>query len=392
MKKQNIKHVIIEPEDFTDRFNIPGTNQNPFHKLAAIHQSFSIIPAPLYLLFLSGLFYLFTHDLTRTLLFSGAMFLDFLLISFLPILRISFGPPTFTLIALTFLRMPFLFFNLSIALCFQIFGTLFVVYGFFIEPQYPRLEEYDIALPSSMERPVEIRIVHLSDLHLEFATAREQRIIQLVNSLSPDLILFTGDFFNLSYQDDPDSLKDIVWFFNQLNASYGIYAVTGSPSVDLPESMERILPALNLQLINQSIVDLSIKGVRVRLTGLECTHHPSQDAEILKNFFDYSQTDANILLYHSPDITPTINTLPIDLQLSGHSHGGQVQLPIIGPIFTGSLYGRNFSSGFCRVNDSLLLIISRGLGLEGDFAPRVRFLSPPEVGLVTLAFGGDNVK
>ena len=68
----------------------------------------------------------------------------------------------------------------------------------------------------------------------------------------------------------------------------------------------------------------------------------------------------------------------IDLMLSGHTHGGQVRLPFFGAIFTGSLYGRKLQSGLYRLYQTSLYI-SRGIGLEGMGAPRVRFLCKPEV-------------
>jgi len=64
--------------------------------------------------------------------------------------------------------------------------------------------------------------------------------------------------------------------------------------------------------------------------------------------------------------------------LSGHTHGGQVRIPIWGAFFTGSLYGRKLQSGMYRIHDTLLYI-SRGIGLEGMGAPRVRFLCSPEI-------------
>ena len=85
-----------------------------------------------------------------------------------------------------------------------------------------------------------------------------------------------------------------------------------------------------------------------------------------------------ILLYHSPDLAPQAAGLDIDLQLSGHTHGGQVRLPGLGAIVTGSLYGRRFQSGKYSLGN-MTLYITRGIGLEGAGAPRVRFLCPPEI-------------
>jgi len=66
------------------------------------------------------------------------------------------------------------------------------------------------------------------------------------------------------------------------------------------------------------------------------------------------------------------------LQLSGHTHGGQVRLPVYGALYAASLYGKRFESGRRQVGD-LTLYVTRGIGLEGKSAPRVRFLCPPEI-------------
>ena len=86
----------------------------------------------------------------------------------------------------------------------------------------------------------------------------------------------------------------------------------------------------------------------------------------------------NILLYHTPDLAPEASRLGIDLQLSGHTHGGQVRLPFYGALVTGSLYGKRFEAGRYQL-ERMVLYVSRGLGLEGAGAPRVRFLCPPEM-------------
>jgi predicted MPP superfamily phosphohydrolase len=83
-------------------------------------------------------------------------------------------------------------------------------------------------------------------------------------------------------------------------------------------------------------------------------------------------------LYHTPDLAPVAAAQGVDLQLSGHTHGGQVRLPFFGALFTSSLYGKKFEAGRYQVG-ALTLYVSRGIGLEGKGAPRARFLCPPEM-------------
>ncbi len=90
-----------------------------------------------------------------------------------------------------------------------------------------------------------------------------------------------------------------------------------------------------------------------------------------------------LLLYHTPDLAPEAAAAGIDLQLSGHTHGGQVRLPLFGALYAASLYGKRYEVG--RLSEGgLTLYVTRGVGLEGKGAPRVRFLCPPEIVLWEL--------
>jgi hypothetical protein len=85
-----------------------------------------------------------------------------------------------------------------------------------------------------------------------------------------------------------------------------------------------------------------------------------------------------LLLYHSPDLAPEAAALGVDLMLSGHTHGGQVRLPWFGALYTSSLYGKRYEAGRYALGRGTLYV-SRGIGMEGKGAPRVRFLCPPEI-------------
>ncbi|HET7375593.1 MAG TPA: hypothetical protein VFK30_02730, partial [Anaerolineae bacterium] len=122
----------------------------------------------------------------------------------------------------------------------------------------------------------------------------------------------------------------------------------------------------------------------VRLIGLNCTHDLSLDAPQLDRLSREVQSDKfNLLLYHSPDLMPEAIQASIDLYLCGHTHGGQVRLPFFGAIMTGSIYGKRYEMGRYQANHTTLYV-SRGVGLEGKGAPRMRFLCPPEIELIEL--------
>ncbi len=395
MRRQKLKQLNIAPKDFSDRAYFPGTEEHPFHTINTLDRIVGVIPAPFYPVFFGGVFYLLSHNLQKSVTWAAFIFLDLILLWLLPRLKISFGPATLPMVFLALLRLPFMFFSMPFVLAFQSIGTLLMVYGFMVEPQFPVTNHYSLTIKTS-GKVGQLRIVHLSDLHMDYFTRCETRAIDKINALEPDLVLFTGDFFNLSHREDPQTDRDIQSFFDRLKPKYGIYAVTGSPSVDLQNSVSRILEGCDFHLINEKVVKLSIESKQIELIGLSCTHRPHDDQRRLKEIFGEpgpgSNSDARILLYHSPDLAPAIAKEGITLQLSGHTHGGQVQIPFFGPIFAASLYGLKLSQGFYQINQAMYLIVSRGLGLEGNAAPRVRFFSPPEIGFITFDFEHDNVK
>jgi len=131
---------------------------------------------------------------------------------------------------------------------------------------------------------------------------------------------------------------------------------------------------------------VDVRGQRVTLVGVACSHDRTRDApRLLEAMRGVGESEFTLLLYHSPDLIYEAAELGVDLELGGHTHGGQIRVPFYGAIVTLSEYGRRFASGLFQV-DGTTLYVSRGLGLEGGHAPRVRFLCRPE--LVSLELVG----
>ncbi len=369
----------MSSKDFSTRKRFPGTISSRFDLLLRLSNAIENLPAVILavILFVLALVVSLGNFISAFVLWFFFLS-DWALLAALPHANKSFGPskpPTLILAALRCLAaiIPSPFNWIAQAL-----GTLLVVYGFWIEPH--RVHVTRQSLQSAKIKPPSspLRVLHLGDLHMERVTNRDRQVVQLARSLRPDLILFTGDFLSLSNVYDPIALKDTRSILGDLSAPLGVYAVTGSPPVDDLQVVSRILDGLGIRWLRNERVTIGSDGRSIDLVGITCTHQPVMDSAALEEVLGGDPDNFTILLYHSPDLAPDAAVQGIDLQLSGHTHGGQVRLPFFGAVFTSSLYGKRFEAGRYSIGD-MTLYVTRGLGMEGKGAPRARFLCPPEI-------------
>jgi uncharacterized protein len=385
----------IAKRDFSHLENIPGTHGNSFDVVLRITDITESLPGPVFalVLLLPALLIALVHRSwwpgLGLWLFNLA---DWALLAALPRFGRSYGPakpPTVMLAVLRFFpALP----PWPLAAALEALGTLFVVYGFWIEPLRLGLTHQQLLSPKlAPGRP--LVVLHLGDLHAEIElTAREQQLRQMLRELSPDVILFSGDFINLSYLDDPRAHAAARAVLAELHAPLGVFAVSGSPAVDRPALVPQVLTGLgNIRWLQDELVTITHAGRSIDIIGLTCTHKPYVDGPRLQAILAAAHPNQlpaerpfTILLYHTPDLAPEAAEAGVDLQLSGHTHGGQVRLPVYGALYAGSLYGKSFESGRIQQH-GLTLYVSRGIGMEGKGAPRVRFLTPPEVILWELS-------
>lgn len=323
---------------------------------------------------------------------------DGLLIAALPRLGLSFGPVGLPWLG-TFLVRTLLAWSLAVVLSRARRGLLVgavllgvlnlailasEVYGLYVEPFNLGVTHGHVTLFSAGD-PVQLRIVQLSDLHVERTTPRERGVLETVEQLEPDLILLTGDYVNLSYVDDETARRDARDLLRRLHAPYGVYAVSGSPPVDTPDVMASLFGDMDtIAVLRDKVTPLEMDRQTIYLIGV-ANLGLERDRTTLKALMGQVPPDAlTILLYHTPDLIETAADLGVDVYLAGHTHGGQVRLPWFGAIFTSSRYGKRYEAGSYQVG-STFLYVSRGLGVEGLGAPRVRWLCPPEVVEFTLS-------
>jgi len=246
-----------------------------------------------------------------------------------------------------------------------------------------------------VERPIPItnlpssfhgyRIVQLSDIHLDEYTEPFflERIVLRVNALNPDLVLLTGDFIthgSLTFIAGGHALRRCAEILTTLTAPLR-YAILGNHDVAFNAPL--VIEALTTQgtpvLINQHL-PVERNGDRLWLCGVDDpgTSHPNLDLAIP------TKPDGPVLLMaHEPDYADEVLAHPrgplVDFMLAGHSHGGQIRLPFLGPLILPPM-GEKYPEGLYRFN-RMQLYVNRGIGTVG--LP-FRLNCPPEITVITL--------
>ncbi len=327
---------------------------------------------------------------------AGFIVLDGIGLALLPRLGISYGKVAPTLSAFVLLRAGLFFVWLLLLAWLALIGAnalqKHMIWGlallnllllgvgldaFYVEPMQLTVGRITVPVPG-LSHPV--RIVQLTDIHMEFTTRREQALPGLVASLQPDLIVITGDYLNRSFWHNPESVSDLRELLVQLHAPLGIYSVYGN--IDIPSDLDGLLAGLNIHTLPNDVVRIPELGDHFVIVGLDA-HLVGDQIKLARLMEQVKPDDFSLLLYHKPDLAYVARDAHVNLYLVGHTHGGQVRLPLFGAVFTNSRYGKTFEMGLYHLGQ-MTLYVSRGLGMVGDSSPRARFLCPPEVVVVDL--------
>ncbi|MBU0493843.1 MAG: metallophosphoesterase family protein [Chloroflexi bacterium] len=328
--------------------------------------------------------------------------LDAVFLWSLPALDISYGPARDAWLILALLRGAMLVLvwcmgllarspRRGLALALTVLLASYVLLGgylvdiFVVEPHDLRATRWTFQVP---DRPADwepLRIAHVTDTHVERWTRREAAVVEQVNAFQPHLILFTGDYLNLSYLGDETARRDFRRLVSELHAPLGMYATSGSvDGLDLPT----LFNGPPVTVLDNEVHTVDWHGAPVHIIGVACTHDPVIDVPNLDRTLAQVPHDGGlrILLYHSPELIDAARDRGLHLFLAGHTHGGQVCLPFYGPLIAYPMYNPVNASGAFPLDDQGLgqMIVSRGTGMEGWVVPRVRWLCPPEVGLITI--------
>jgi predicted MPP superfamily phosphohydrolase len=329
---------------------------------------------------------------------------DCILLAILPRLGLSFGPvgPPFLLITgfrsllsilliWTWKRLEKRWKKLasirgsSLCCVFLWLGNLVIlaceIDGLYFEPFKLQVTTLSFTVPIGLPEN-HLRIVQLSDLHVERTTKRELEVVEKVKALRPDIIFLTGDYLNTSYTNDTIARRDARWLFEQLHAHYGIYAITAR-GVDPPDAISDIFDGLNIKVLQDEVRKIGSGEDTLYVVGVSYLERRRDMKALTKIMNQLPDNAYTILLYHTPDILEIAAKEKVDLYMAGHTHGGQIRLPLFGAIVTASAYWKKYEQGLYEI-DKTKMYVSRGIGMEGKGAPRARFLCPPEIVIVDM--------
>lgn len=249
-------------------------------------------------------------------------------------------------------------------------GLLCICYGF-VEPY--RVDTTYVRIMSSKlhSGAGPIRIVHISDLHCDGTQRTEKKLPLIVQSLHPDIIVFTGDAANnlrglVDFRECIQALSTVAPTF----AVYGNHDSRGGRTWD-------IYSGTDVRMLNCYSEIITIKGSKVWIGGVAVDNEKCFAQTLQK-----SPGDAfTVFLYHYPVGVNAVSSRKIDLFLAGHTHGGQVRLPLYGALVTNSPLGKQFEWGLYKVAGTSMYV-NRGIGMIGM---PVRFLAPPEITVIDVS-------
>lgn len=252
-------------------------------------------------------------------------------------------------------------------------------YAWDMEPWWLTLERVTVpiaGLPPSLE---DLTIAQLSDLHWseDVKEGHIARAVDMALEAQPDLVVLTGDYVTHSAHYITDCAREL----DRLTAPHGVYAILGNHDHWTNARVVRAgLEAVGLPVLLNANVHIPIGNADLYLAGVDDVWE--RHADVDHALAGIPPGAITVLLAHEPDYADQVSGRGVALQLSGHSHGGQVRLPLFGsPILP--KWGRKYPCGLRRVGD-MWLYTSRGVGL---IQPAVRLNCRPEVTVIQLVRG-----
>jgi uncharacterized protein len=276
-----------------------------------------------------------------------------------------------------------------------VIAGLCLAYSYYVEPRRLVVNHYDLRVKNWNPALDGFKIAAISDVHGGSNGVTEARLRELVaraNEQDADIIVLLGDF--VSQTDEPETLRmpvsSVAGNLKGFRARFGTYAVLGNHDIWWNSGeVARELNAAGIVVLENEVVTIEKNGAKLRVFGLE-DHMKwggwKATSDKWKNILAPTEDAGDVLLLeHSPDVLPLVTgelsiSPRLRLILAGHTHGGQIWLPLVGSPIVPSSYGQRYAFGHIRQNE-VDMFVTTGVGTS--ILP-FRFLVPPEIAVVTV--------
>jgi predicted MPP superfamily phosphohydrolase len=252
-----------------------------------------------------------------------------------------------------------------------------------VEPRRLRVREVGVDVPGWPEPLADLRVALVSDLHAGAPHVDERRVgrvVDAVNAARPDVVALLGDYVDpevaLGERVEPEAVAERL---GRLEAPLGVFAVLGNH--DWLEDGERVRHALReqrIEVLENDTASVDLAGQVLWVVGL--ADAITRTPDVSTPFALVPESAPLIVLTHDPDVFPKLPDRPL-LALAGHTHGGQVNIPVVRDKVTPSMYGDHYAGGLFEEGERVMYV-SRGIGTSSF---PIRFGAVPEVVMLTLA-------
>jgi len=263
-------------------------------------------------------------------------------------------------------------------------GAVATVDGFLYEPEDPVVERITIRLPRLPESFDGFRIAQMTDFHFGPYIGKPQieRAVQITRSLQPNLVVLTGDFVSAPlFQSHGIAgarhAEPCAQVLEQLTECPMLAVLGNHDHWNGADLVQESLEHHGIKVLRNASLPLERDGKRLWIVGVDDVIEHA--ADVRKSFAGVPPEELQIVVVHEPDFADEIARHPADLQLSGHSHGGQVWIPGLGAPILPEL-ATKYPRGLYRISN-LQLYTNRGIGV---ITPPVRLNCRPEITLITL--------
>jgi len=258
---------------------------------------------------------------------------------------------------------------------FLIIISLVLIYARFIEPSFLKTNEIKITSEKIDDTFHGLKIVHFSDLHYGMTVDFKymKRLVNEINTLKPDIVLFTGDLIEDGYKLEKTEKEKLIKYLSDINSTYGKYAIIGNHDY-FNEEFPSIITNSGFNFLNNSYDIIYKEDNSILIYGVDDAIYSTPVYNLL-NDEELKNTDYKIMMVHEPDIVEDISyNYDVDLIVAGHSHNKQVNIPFI-KAFWLPYMGQKYYDSYYNINNTDIYV-SNGIGTS---TVKFRMFSIPSI-------------